>query len=79
MMADENSDEKVHGPGYTGEKTSGAEAWEQKRRLARAMRLVIERLVPSNAPEAELRAAAATKSTLGASHPCFTPSKSASH
>jgi len=39
-------------------KTSGAAAWEQKRRLARAMRLVIERLVPSNAPEAELRAAA---------------------
>jgi acyl-coenzyme A thioesterase PaaI-like protein len=39
-------------------KTSGAAAWEQKRRLARAMRLVIERLVPSNAPEEELRAAA---------------------
>ena len=32
--------------------------WQQKRRLASAMRLVIERLVPSNAPEAELRAAA---------------------
>jgi acyl-coenzyme A thioesterase PaaI-like protein len=39
-------------------KTSAAGAWEQKRRLASAMRLVIERLVPSNAPEAELRAAA---------------------
>jgi acyl-coenzyme A thioesterase PaaI-like protein len=39
-------------------KISGAAAWEQKRRLARAMRLVIERLVPSNAPEEELRAAA---------------------
>ena len=39
-------------------KTSGAGAWEQKRRLARAMRRVIERLVPSNAPEDELRAAA---------------------
>ena len=39
-------------------KTSAAGAWEQKRRLARAMRLVIERLVPSNAPEDELRAAA---------------------
>ena len=39
-------------------KTSGAAAWEQKRRLASAMRLVIERLVPSNAPEEELRAAA---------------------
>jgi len=32
--------------------------WQQKRRLASAMRLVIERLVPSNAPEEELRAAA---------------------
>ena len=32
--------------------------WAQKRRLADAMRLVIERLVPSNAPEAELRRAA---------------------
>jgi acyl-coenzyme A thioesterase PaaI-like protein len=33
-------------------------AWVQKRRLASAMRLVIERLVPSDAPEAELRLAA---------------------
>ncbi len=33
-------------------------AWAQKRRLADAMRLVIERLVPSNAPEDELRRAA---------------------
>jgi acyl-coenzyme A thioesterase PaaI-like protein len=41
-----------------GTKAWGQEAWEQKRRLARAMRLVIERLVPSNAPEAELRRAA---------------------
>ena len=32
--------------------------WAQKRRLADAMRLVIERLVPSNAPEDELRRAA---------------------
>jgi len=39
-------------------KISGQEAWEQKRRLASAMRLVIERLVPSNAPEDELRRAA---------------------
>jgi acyl-coenzyme A thioesterase PaaI-like protein len=39
-------------------KTSGTAAWDQKRRLADAMRLVIERLVPSNAPEAELRNAA---------------------
>ncbi len=33
-------------------------AWEQKRRLASAMRLVIGRLVRSDAPERELRAAA---------------------
>ena len=39
-------------------KTTGGEMWEQKRRLADAMRLVIERLVPSNAPVEELRAAA---------------------
>jgi len=39
-------------------KATGGAAWEQKRRLADAMRLVIERLVPSNAPEDELRAAA---------------------
>jgi acyl-coenzyme A thioesterase PaaI-like protein len=32
--------------------------WTQKRRLADAMRVVIERLVPSNAPADELRAAA---------------------
>jgi acyl-coenzyme A thioesterase PaaI-like protein len=32
--------------------------WAQKRRLADAMRLVIERLAPSDAPEAELRRAA---------------------
>jgi len=39
-------------------KSDNADAWEQKRRVADAMRLVIERLVPSNAPAAELRAAA---------------------
>lgn len=39
-------------------KVSGGEMWTEKRRLADAMRLVIERLVPSNAPVAELRAAA---------------------
>ena len=33
-------------------------AWQQKRRLAGAMRLVIERLVASDAPEAELATAA---------------------
>jgi acyl-coenzyme A thioesterase PaaI-like protein len=39
-------------------KATATEMWQQKRRLARAMRLVIERLVPSNAPEDELRRAA---------------------
>jgi len=37
---------------------SATGAWDQKRRLAAAMRLVIERLVPSNAPEDEMRLAA---------------------
>jgi len=45
-------------PHYDATKTTGAAAWDQKRRLASAMRLVIERLVPSNAPEDELRRAA---------------------
>jgi acyl-coenzyme A thioesterase PaaI-like protein len=54
-------------PGFSAEaveahwdstKTTGGEMWTQKRRLADAMRLVIERLVPSNAPVEELRAAA---------------------
>jgi acyl-coenzyme A thioesterase PaaI-like protein len=39
-------------------KASQSGMWEQKRRLAAAVRLVVERLVPSNAPEEELRAAA---------------------
>jgi acyl-coenzyme A thioesterase PaaI-like protein len=38
--------------------TEVSAAWQQKRRLADAMRLVIERLVASNAPEDELRRAA---------------------
>ena len=38
--------------------SEGSGAFEQKRRLAAAMRLVIERLVASNAPEEELRRAA---------------------
>jgi len=43
---------------WNATKSSGGDMWEQKRRLADAMRLVIERLVPSNAPVDELRAAA---------------------
>jgi acyl-coenzyme A thioesterase PaaI-like protein len=45
-------------PHWDATKTSNVAAWDQKRRLATAMRLVIERLVPSSAPEKELRTAA---------------------
>ncbi len=57
-VADSSERERQIRAHWDPTKISGAAAWEQKRRLARAMRLVIERLVPSNAPEAELRAAA---------------------
>ena len=57
-MADGSERERIIKAHWDVTKLSGAAAWEQKRRLARAMRLVIERLVPSNAPEEELRAAA---------------------
>lgn len=57
-MAEGSERERVIKAHWDSTKISGAAAWEQKRRLARAMRLVIERLVPSNAPEQELRAAA---------------------
>lgn len=45
-------------PHWDATKLSQTEMWTQKRRLATAMRLVIERLVPSNAPTAELSSAA---------------------
>ncbi|HEB88942.1 MAG TPA: PaaI family thioesterase [Deltaproteobacteria bacterium] len=45
-------------PHWDATKLSQSEMWTQKRRLASAMRLVIERLVPSNAPVDELRRAA---------------------
>jgi acyl-coenzyme A thioesterase PaaI-like protein len=57
-VADPSDRERLIQSHWDASKVSGAAAWEQKRRLARAMRLVIERLVPSNAPEEELRAAA---------------------
>jgi acyl-coenzyme A thioesterase PaaI-like protein len=58
-VAGESSEKPRFAPHWgDGTKVSGQAMWEQKRRLARAMRLVIERLVPSNAPEAELRRAA---------------------
>ena len=57
-MADESElDERIRLHWDTS-KASQSGMWQQKRRLANAMRLVIERLVPSNAPEDELRAAA---------------------
>ena len=55
MAADDGPKVLSH---WDATKVSGQGAWDQKRRLARAMRLVIERLVPSNAPEDELRRAA---------------------
>lgn len=58
MAAKKGEDRPGVIPPWDPTKRTGAGAWEQKRRLARAMRLVIERLVPSNAPEAELRVAA---------------------
>lgn len=54
-MADDDSPLELH---WDVTKTSASEMWRQKRRLAQAMRLVIERLVPSNAPAEELAAAA---------------------
>jgi acyl-coenzyme A thioesterase PaaI-like protein len=62
-VPDESEDQPLVSPAvvpHWGEamKAWGQAAWEEKRRLARAMRLVIERLVPSNAPEDELRRAA---------------------
>jgi len=57
-MTDEGEERPAVLAHWDATKTSGTAAWEQKRRLASAMRLVIERLVPSNAPEDELRLAA---------------------
>lgn len=45
-------------PHWDATKDSQSEMWAQKRRLAEAMRLVIERLVPSSAPTEELATAA---------------------
>lgn len=57
-MADETDSRPVLEQMWDTSKASGGAKWEQKRRLADAMRLVIDRLVPSNAPEDELRTAA---------------------
>lgn len=45
-------------PFYTASKTSATGAWAEKRRLAAAMRRVIDRLVATDAPIEELRVAA---------------------
>jgi acyl-coenzyme A thioesterase PaaI-like protein len=45
-------------PFYTASKTTATGAWAEKRRLAAAMRRVIDRLVGTDAPIEELRAAA---------------------
>ncbi len=45
-------------PHWDATKLSQTEMWSEKRRLATAMRLVIERLVPSRAPVDELKRAA---------------------
>ena len=55
---DEDARRKAIELHWNVEKATQTEMWAQKRRLADAMRLVIERLVPSNAPEQELAAAA---------------------
>ena len=57
-MADETErGQRIQSQWHT-DKTSASEMWLQKRRLASAMRLVMERLVPSSAPVDELKAAA---------------------
>ncbi len=56
-MADSSDRPEIVSP-WDITKDSNVGAWEQKRRLADAMRLVMERLVPSNAPEDQLRRAA---------------------
>jgi acyl-coenzyme A thioesterase PaaI-like protein len=57
-MADPSDPSPDITPHYDVTKVTGVEMWAQKRRLADAVRLVIERLVPSNAPVDELRRAA---------------------
>ena len=53
-----DSEDREIKPHWDATKLSQTEMWTEKRRLATAMRLVIERLVPSNAPVDELRRAA---------------------
>lgn len=57
-MSDANSKPPPLQARWDTSQPATSEMWAQKRRLASAMRLVIERLVPSNAPVEELRAAA---------------------
>ena len=55
-MADEA--ERAKWPYWSSAHLEATGAWAERRRLAKAMREVIDRLVTSDAPEAELRAAA---------------------
>jgi len=57
-VADKKSITDLMEQSWDSSNATNDEKWVQKRRLADAMRLVIDRLVPSNAPEAELRTAA---------------------
>jgi acyl-coenzyme A thioesterase PaaI-like protein len=60
-MGEGSESQRIDGPieaHWDARKETGGEMWAQKCRLADAMRLVIERLVPSNAPVDELRGAA---------------------
>ncbi len=54
----EDTEQRSEYPYWNAATMEATGAWAEKRRLARAMREVIERLVMTDAPEAELRAAA---------------------
>ena len=57
-MSSEPSDDRSYMTHWDASSMSASGAWAQKRRLATAMRQVIERLMRSDAPEEELAAAA---------------------
>lgn len=57
-MSDREKQQRQFVDRWEAFKPPSSAAWDQKRRLATAMRLVINRLIQSDAPEAELRGAA---------------------
>jgi len=68
----EHSDDHPKYPYWESAQREATGAWAERRRLGRAMRSVIDRLVTSDAPEAELRVAADALERYGArlaSHP----------